>query len=349
MNKLSLRAQAYFASRLAFLINADISLFDSLFMLKMQSKNKKERDFLDQILSDVSNGNFLSKSLEKIKPRFSGLAVQIIRTGEMTGTLGVNLEYVSEELKKRQILFQKIIGALFYPLFVGLSTIGVTGMITLYILPKITPIFSSLNVSLPFSTKILIAFHFYLTRYWFWLLILFTLFISTFVFFWKRNKRFRIYCEYFCLKIPIFGHMFQYYEITQTFRTLSLLLKSNISLKESLKIISIGCTGYVYKKEYESLIENVTKGLPISSFIAINQNLFPIMVSQMIAVGESSGNLMEVSRYISEYYEKELDEIIKKLSSMLEPVLMIIMGFVVGFIAISVITPIYRITQNIKR
>jgi type IV pilus assembly protein PilC len=349
MNKISLNEQAYFASRLAFLVNAEIPMADSILMLRAQSKNKKEKDMLDKIYSDICNGSFLSKSLENIKPKFSNLSIQIIKTGEMTGNLGSNLVYVSQELKKRQILFQKIVGALFYPMCIGVATIGVTGMITLYILPKITPIFSSLKTSLPLSTKILISFHYFFTKYWWLVFIFFFLFFASFIFVWKKNEKFRLFIQNLYLKIPVFGQMFRYYEVIQTFRTLSLLLRSDVVLKDSIQIIYEGCSVDIYKKEYKTLSENVIKGLPMSVFLASNKKLFPIMVGQMISVGESSGNLIEVSSYISEYYERELDEIIKKLNSMLEPILMVVMGLVVGFVAISVITPIYQITQNIKR
>lgn len=347
--KISLREQAYFASRLAFLVGAEISLLDSLLMLRDQSKKNKEKKLINKIIDDVSQGSFLSNSLEKIKPRFSPLAIQIIRTGEMTGTLSTNLKYVSEELKKRQILFQKIISALFYPFCIGLSTIGVTSMITLYILPKIIPIFSSLKAKLPTSTRILISFHSIVTSHWIFILSIIFIFSFTFIILWKKYKNFRIRCEYVCLNVPIFGQMFRFYEITQAFRTLGLLLKSGVTLKDAIKNISNGSASDIYKKEYLLLSKSVSNGLPTSHFLAYKEILFPTMVSQMLSVGESSGNLIEVSLYISEYYERELDEIIKKLSSMLEPVLMIIMGVVVGFVAISVITPIYQITQNIKR
>lgn len=347
--KISLREQAYFVSRLAFLVGAEISLLDSLLMLRAQSKKKKEKNLINKMVEDISQGSFLSSGLEKIKPRFSTLAIQIIRTGEMTGTLSTNLKYVSEELKKRQVLFQKIIGALFYPLCIGFATIGVTGMITLYILPKITPIFSSLKAGLPMSTRILISFHSVITSYW--IFILSGVFVLSFVcvVLWKKYESFRIRCEYICLKIPIFGQMFIFYEITQAFRTLSLLLKSGVTLKDAIKNVSNGSMADIYRREYLLLSESVSRGLPASHFLSYKETLFPTMVSQMLSVGESSGNLIEVSLYISEYYERELDEIIKKLSSMLEPVLMVVMGIIVGFVAISVITPIYQITQNIKR
>lgn len=347
--RVSLREQAYFASRLAFLVGAEIPLLDGLQMLYAQAKKKKEKNLINKIVENISQGSFLSSSLEKTKPRFNMFAIQIIRTGEMTGNLSANLRYVSEELKKRQILFQKIIGAFFYPLCIGFATVGVTGMITLYILPKITPIFSSLRAELPMSTRILISFHSLVKNYWVIVLLVLLMFFTFFVILWKKSKPFKIAVQYLCLKIPIFGQIFRFYEMTQTFRALGLLLKSGVTLKDAIKNVSDGCCADIYRKEYLLLSQSVSRGLPISHFLAYKETLFPTMLSQMLSVGESSGNLVEVSTYISEYYERELDEIIKKLSSMLEPALMVIMGIVVGFVAISVIAPIYQITQNIKR
>ncbi|MSR73008.1 type II secretion system F family protein [Candidatus Parcubacteria bacterium] len=347
--QLSFREQAYFTSRLSFLIGAEISLTRSLEMLLAQSRKEKEKKMLRNIISDVFKGDFLSTSLAHSRPKFNKLAVQIIKTGEMTGTLCANLQHVSNELKKRQLLWQKIIGALFYPLCIGVATIGVTGMITLYILPKITPIFSSLNAKLPLSTRILLGFHATIVEYGIYLVIMFLIIVFTTIFCFKKYDKFRIQFELLYLKIPLFGAMLQYYEVAQTFRTLGLLLKSNVPLKDALQNISFGCLGAVYKKEYLTLSEFVTQGMPMSRFLATKPALFPLMVSQMLSVGESSGNLVEVSIYISEYFERELDEIIKKLGSSLEPILMVVMGVIVGFVAISVITPIYEITQNIKK
>jgi len=347
--KLSLKEQVYSTSRLAFLLSAHISLMDSLTMLRDQGKKKWEIKMFDDIISDISRGVFLGASLAAVEPRWNTFAVHIITTGEMTGTLTSNLQYVALELKKRQELKQKIIAALTYPLCIGVATIGVTGMITLYILPKITPIFISINSTLPLSTKILLFVHHSITHYGIYIVLLFVLCTAVIILFWKKYKIIRFGFVSFCLRLPLVGNMIRNYEMSQTFRTLHILLKTSMSLPQALIQVSLGCVACVYEREYMILSETVTKGMGLSTGLKDKESIFPVMVAHMVSVGESSGTIAEVSLYISEYYEKELDQTIKNLSSLLEPILMIVMGVVVGFVAISVISPIYEITQNIKR
>ncbi len=346
--KLSMREQAFVISRLAFLIGADISLIESLKMLREQAIQKKEKRALDFFITDVSRGIFLSSSIEKIHPPWNHFLISVIRTGEMTGTLYASLQYVAQELKKRQILVQKIIGALLYPFCIAVATVGVTGMIVLYILPKITPIFSSLGAALPFSTRMLLFVYRCVFGYGIYIGCLVFLFIVLFFYLWKKNIKFHRICERIFLRVPIVGTMIQYYEITQTFHMLNVLIKNSMSLEDSLSYVALSSVAIVYSDLYHVCAKNVAHGMRMSVSIR-ESKLFPPMVAQMLSVGESSGNIVEVSLYVSEYYEQQLDEIIKKLSSMLEPILMVILGVVVGFVAVSVISPIYEITQNIKR
>lgn len=346
---LSLKEQAYIASRLSFLIGAEVSLLQALVMLRAQSKKKKEQHIFDTLIGDISRGVFLGTSLSRITPRFSALAVHVITTGEITGTLGASLKHVAEELKKRHVLITKIISALVYPACIGIATMGVSAMIILYILPKIIPVFSSLKATLPLSTQILLGIHYTLSHYALFIFLAFGVVFVVSLFIWKKYRGVRIWLVRITLSVPLCGTIIKRYEIAQTFRTLGTLLRNNISLDVALINVSRGCVAALYEDEYRRIAHEVTRGVRMSSMLSQRPHLFPAMVSDMVGVGESSGNSMEVSLYISEYFERELDEVIKNMSSVLEPILMVIMGLIVGFVAIAVITPIYEITQNIKK
>lgn len=346
--RLSTRDQAFFAKRLAFLISAGVPLLESLHMIREQSTSRRYSWILDGVIRDVSNGQSLSKSLARQKNIFGDFAINIIAVGEATGSLSENLGYLADELKKRLELKKKVLGALIYPVFITIATLGITTLLTVYIFPKIMPIFVSLNVDLPLTTRfVLFASNF--LRHWGLLLIF--LIVAGFVaisIVLKRSKRVRFRFDQAVLKSPFLGGMIQNYNLANISRTLSLLLRGGMTLSDALPITARSTANLVYKKEFDKLAQVVEKGEKISSHLRKYKKLFPDILAQIVSVGERSGNLAETLVYLSELYESEVDESTKNLSSLIEPVLMIFMGLVVGFLAVSVITPIYGITQHLS-
>lgn len=348
-SRLSTKEQAHFAKRLAFLVKAGVPILDSLKILRRQTKSKSRSKIFDKIISDVSNGRFLSTSLKKLPNIFGDFAINIIKVGETSGTLDQNLNYLSEELKKKQALKQKIVGAFVYPIFITVATVGLTVLLTVFIFPKIRPIFDSLHVDLPISTKILIFVSDFLGNYGIYLLAGVATVIIAFLVLIKKSDYFHFIVDRLILRVPLFGKITQSYNMTNFCRTLGLLLKSGVRVTEALAITGDTTRNFVYKKECQNAAKSVMQGEKISKYLERRLELFPDIITQMIAIGESTGNLSETLVYLSELYESEVDDITKNLSSSIEPVLMIFMGLLVGFIAVSVITPIYEITQNLHR
>ncbi len=345
--RLSLREQTFFAKRLAFLINAGIPVVDSLHMLRDQTRRHSHKRVFDQIVKDAEAGQALSRSFGKFPNIFGQFAIHIIRVGESSGTLSQNLEYLADELKKKHELRRKVVGAFVYPIFITIATVGITGLLTVFIFPKIMPIFQSLNVTLPLSTRIVIAISEYLRSYGLLTLGLLVLAIIVFVFLVKRSRIIHIAFDRFVLRLPLIGVMIKYYNVANASRTLGLLLKSGSRLSEALLITADTTPNLVYKKEFAALSNAVDRGERVSVRLHAKRDYFPDILAQMVAVGERSGTLSDTLVYLSELYEAEVDDFTKNLSSMIEPVLMIAMGIIVGFVAISVITPIYGITQHL--
>ena len=346
--KLSITDQAFFAKRLSFLINAGVSLLEGLHMIREQTISKSYARVLDTVITDVSGGRSLSQSLSKFKNAFGDFAVSIISVGEQTGALSENLAYLAEELKKRQILRKKIVSALVYPIFITLATIGITSLLIVFIFPKIMPIFMSLNVALPLTTRILIFVSNFLANYGLWLLLGSVLTVIGLRILFKKSEKFHFFYDKLSLKIPVIGPMIQNYNLANVSRTLSLLLNGGMTLGEALPITARSTANFVYRYELDKLAEVEDRGDKISSHMKNYRKLFPDMLSQIISVGERSGNLSETLTYLSDMYESEVEESTKNLSSLIEPVLMVIMGVMVGFVAISIITPIYSITQGLQ-
>ncbi len=303
----------------------------------------------DNVLSDIANGQTLATSLGKFKKVFGNFAINIIKAGESSGTLTQNLNYLADELKKKQVLRKKIMSALLYPIIITIATFGITSLLVLYIFPKILPIFQSLKAELPLSTRIIINLVDILKHDGVFILLGLAVGIISFIIMLKKVPKVRFAYDGFILRLPIFGNIAKDYNLTNTTRTLGLLLKSGISLNEALYITADTTENIQYKGAFHNIAGGIMKGKSVSGLIQEHPKLFPAMIGHMIAIGEKSGNLSNTLIYLSEFYESEFEDLTKNLSSAIEPVLMIIMGLIVGFVAISVITPIYEITNHLKR
>ncbi len=345
--KFSLKEQTYFVKRLAFLINAGVPLVESLYILGDQMRAMGHIIILQKIIHDTSNGQTLSRSFAKFPKIFNEFSVQIIKVGESSGTLSQNLEYLAEELKKRQALRSKVIGAFIYPALITSATFGITIFLTVFLFPKIMPVFSSLHVKLPLSTRMMIATSDLVSHWGFLLTLGVIALIVAFTVGLKKNVRFHFLFDRIILRAPLFGKMIRFYNVSNACRTLGLLLKSGLRLSEALLVTGDTTKNLVYKKEFLHLSDVVNRGEKISLYLTKRKELFPDIMGHMVAVGERSGTLSETLVYLSQMYDAEVEDFTKNISTIIEPALMIVMGIMVGFIAISIITPIYGITQNL--
>jgi type II secretory pathway component PulF len=345
--RFSIEEQTLFAKRLSFLMNANVPLLDSLHMLKDQAKGRSRIRMFERIIGDVSQGQSLARSFGRFPRVFGQFALHIVKIGEATGTLAKNLNYLSDELKKRSILKRKIISAFIYPAVITVATFGITAFLMLYLFPKIMPIFSSLHMELPLTTRIVMWISLYLKS---WGLVTLLGIIALFIIasiVLRKYERVRAVFDQVLLKLPLLGKVATYYNVANTSRTLGIMLKSGVKLSEALPITAQTTKNLVYRKHLMALAVSVDRGEKMSIYMHRHKSAFPDMFGHLIAVGEKSGTLSETLVYLSEMYEAEVDEFTKNLSTFIEPFLMIFMGLVVGFIAVSIITPIYGITQNL--
>ena len=345
--RFSVKEQALFAKRMSFLVKAGVPLVEALSLIQEQTKSKSKARAFELIIDDVNNGQFLALSLVKHKRMFGDFAINLIRVGEESGILSQNLEYLAEELKKKEILRRKVLGALAYPIIITVATFGITGALILYVFPKILPIFSSLHVNLPLSTRILIALSNFLIAYGLWLMLGIVIFVSVFFFIQHKFESVRLFVHRAILSLPIFGNLLRSYNLANFTRSLGLLLRSGVRLTNATIMLAETTPNLAYRRKFEKVTERVLHGEPMSRELGTDSKLFPDLVPHMIAIGESTGSLSQTLLYLSELYESEVEEQTKNLSTAIEPVLMIVMGVLVGFIAVSIITPIYEITQNL--
>lgn len=337
-----------FARNLEVMIRSGMQLLPSLEILRKQTKSKTFGAILEQLIADTKNGHFLSVGLERYRSIFGDFFINLVRIGESSGTLSENLQYLAEELKKKDELQKKIRGAMVYPMFIMFATAGITAILTFVIFPKILPVLTSIKVELPLTTRIFIKISNFLFNYGLYAAGGLILLIIGFILL-LRVEKFKLGWHFFILKIPAVDETIKTVNMINFSRTLGLLLKSGIKIVEALEITASTLGNLVYRKEVFHIADGVKKGDQISKYFLERQDLFSPIFTQMIIVGENTGKLDESVLFLSNFYESELDEATKSLSNFLEPIMLLVMGAIVAFVALAIITPIYKITQTLGR
>ncbi|MEK7638330.1 MAG: type II secretion system F family protein [Patescibacteria group bacterium] len=346
--RLSLKDKMLFARHMDMMTRSGMQTLDALEILKKQTRNKSFLRMLDSLIADVRNGQFLSVGMQRYRNIFGDFFINLIKVGETSGTLSENFKYLAEELAKKGELRSKIRGAMAYPIIILFATLGITGLLSFFIFPKILPVLRSLNTTLPLSTRMFIASSEFLFAYGLYMILALILFLIVF-FMLLRIRRFKLAWHGIILKIPYVGRLSTEINIIGLSRTLNLLLRGGVKIVEALDITADTLSSLVYQDEVRRIAETVRRGEPMSRGMIANPRLFPATYAQMSSVGESTGKLDETMVFLADFYESELDNSTKSMSSVLEPALLLVMGGIVMFVAISIITPIYSMSQSLGR
>jgi type II secretory pathway component PulF len=348
MLRFSTQDQILFAKRLSMILRSGMPIMEGLHMLRDETTGGSALYIYESLVVDVSHGQPLSTGLGKFERIFGEFVVNIIKVGETSGTLHENLGYLSDELKRKQALKRKVVGALVYPALIVTATVGITLMLTVFIFPKIVPIFTSVKATLPASTRALIAISSFLGAWGLWCFLGLVAAVIAYFFALRTSYYFHRFIDGVLLRLPLFGKLSKYYNLANICRTMSILLKSDVRIVEAMELVANATRNLAYREELIRAREEIAKGQKISLQFKSHPRLFPTLMTQMITVGESTGNLGGTFSFLSEMYEEDIGELTKNLTTLLEPILMIVMGAVVGFIAISIITPIYSITTALQ-
>lgn len=341
-----LQEKVLFARHIAVAIKSGMTLNEGLKLVLSQTKSKSFKEILTTVVNDTNNGMFLSASMSKYQDVFGELFVNIVRVGETSGTLVENLNYLAVELKKKKELHSKVRGAMIYPMVILCATLGIVATLMIGVFPKILPVFSSMNIKLPLSTKILIATSTFMSTYTFYLIGGLAVFFFV-VWYISHFDFFKHAWHHTILRLPVIGGIAIKVNSATLTRTLGLLLNSGVQIIEAVNITASTLDNYVYRHELSKAGETLRRGDMLTSYLKKNTKLFPPIMTNMIEVGENTGNLVENLNYLSEFYGSDVDEVLKNLSSIIEPILLLVMGLMVGFMALSVITPIYQISQSL--
>lgn len=338
--------KAVFAKHLSVMLKAGITLSESLEIIIDSSSGKLKR-IAKQILLSVELGKNLSGALGQYPKIFSGVFISAVKIGEKSGTLHANLESLAEQLEKERQMRSKVANALLYPVVVLFAALILGLVIAFVVLPKIVPLFQGLKVSLPLSTRVLIWLSEVIKNYGIIIFIVILVFLFFSIWFCRQKFSHPI-THWIILRAPFIKNLSININLTFFCQTLGMLLKSGLSIDEALKITGDSTNNYYYKKSLKIIYDEIERGIPLATVLSKYDSLYPKMLVRMILVGEKSGKLEESLFYLADFYEKEVDAQTKTFSSSIEPLLLIVIGLVVGFLALSIITPIYSITSGIK-
>ena len=335
-----------FSRQLAVMIEAKVPLLAAIKSISGQTTNPYFAGILDSVLSDVDEGKALSESLKKHPEVFSDLYINMVQSGEVSGNLQKSLENLANNIEKNYTLTQKVKGVLYYPAFILTAFFLVGFIMVTFVIPRLMSILMETNAKLPLTTKILIWVGDFMSHWWWTVLLVIVLGIVALIYYFRSEDGKREF-DIIQLKVPIIKKVLQYVYLARFAENLSTLVRSGLPIVAALQISGKVVGNSIFEADIAEAAEKVKTGGTISEVLVNKPNFPPIMV-QMIRIGEETGKLDTTLISMSNFYSREADQIISNLSSMIEPVLIVILGIGVGVLVFSIIIPIYNIAQGIK-
>lgn len=333
-----------FFRQLSALASSKVSILGSLRTIQNQTDNPYFRGVIKRMADDVEDGSPLSESMRKYEI-FDPFVVSMIRSGEVAGRMDASVDQVADNMEKNYELTAKIRGAMLYPSVILLVTVSVGIFVTAYVLPKITVIVRDLSgeSGLPWYTEVVMAIGSFMGSYW-WAVVIVLLGGMAGMWYYVNTKDGREEWDSILLKIPVFGRLAANVFLARFAENLSVLMQGGIPMVQSLVIVSDVVNNAHYKKIILAGAENVKKGGALSETLGRHSSV-PPMVTQMVAIGEETGRLNETLKHVSDFYTKETDRMTKNLTSIIEPLLIVILGVGVGFLVLAVLVPIFSLSS----
>ncbi len=345
-SSISLDEKVVLARNLAAMLEAGLTVSRALSVMERQSKNARMKAVVSALIADVKRGTTFSSALSKFERVFSPLFVSMARAGEESGKLAESLRVVALQMERASNLTKKIRGALIYPSIVITAMVAIGILMLIYVVPTLTQTFQELGTELPPTTEFVIFVSTFLTEHTLTSLGGIFLFIMLLIAFVRTTLGKRA-SDWLLLRIPVIGNLVVEINSARTARTLASLLSAGVDVMFSLTITRDVVSNHYFKNVLAEAEAAVTKGVPMSQSFAKHSELYPPLVSEMIAVGEETGRVSELLRETAEFYEDSVERQTKDLSTIIEPVLMLVIGAAVGFFAVSMISPIYQLSSSI--
>jgi len=346
-NSVKLSEKIMFTKNVSGMLRAGLSLSRALVVLGKQTKNEYFKKIITSLLETIDKGSSLSEGLAKYPRVFSSLFVAMVKSGEESGGLPAALSDIGVNLEKTYALNRKIKSALMYPSII-IAVIVIIGILMfVYVVPTLVATFKDLGAELPTSTKIIIFLSDFISGNVVWIVVILLVLVAGgyAAFRMKSTKRM---IDFVSVRVPVLGTLIQEINAARTARTLSSLISSGVDISRAITITKEVLQNTYYKTVLDEALSAVERGEPISGVFKRHLTLYPVMLGEMMEVGEETGKLTGMLSDVALFYEGEVEAKTKDLSTIIEPVLMVFIGAAVGFFAVSMLSPMYSIMDSIQ-
>ncbi len=340
--------KVFFTENLKVMIHAGLSISEALHTLALQAEKKSFRKVITMVKTDVESGKLLSLSLAKFPKIFTSIFVSMVEIGEVSGTLENVLQELTMQMKKDYDLRSRVKGAMTYPVVVMVAMLGITVGLVTFVLPQLLGVFASFgDVKLPLATRVLMAITNFTQAHGIALAAGIAVSVIVAVAFFRTKIGISIF-DRATINLPIIGPIARKVNLARFSRTVSGLLHTDIPVIQAFGVTSQVLGNVHFRNATLDAVERIKKGEGIGKSLSAHGKLFPPLLVQMVLVGERAGNVDELLADIAAFYEQQVDQVLGNLSSIIEPILILMLGGMVGGIALAVITPIYALTQSIS-
>ncbi|MEX2043521.1 MAG: type II secretion system F family protein [Patescibacteria group bacterium] len=346
LSRVSMKDRVIFTRQLGTMIKSGLPIVQALNILSEQTQNRKFKGVIEQISTGIEGGSSFSSMLAKYPNVFDRVYINMTKAGEASGRLDETLERLAVQQEKAYGIIKKVRGALLYPAFVLVALVAATVLMLIVVIPPLKAIFEDAGANLPLATQVLIKLSDAMLGFWY-LFILGALVLGVVGRQFLKSDSGKSALDRFKLKMPIFGTLFKKIYVARFTRTLASLIGGGVPILQALEIVGESVGNGVYEKALQKAAKDVEGGAQLSTPIRGNPN-FPPLVSQMISVGEQTGKMDEVLSKLADFYEEEVDNLVKNLTTLMEPLLMVVMGTAVGGLLIAILMPIYNLGSVIN-
>lgn len=343
--KINLKDKIIFTKQLAIMIRGGLPLVEAISALQEQTENARLMEIIGAIKTDISGGMALSKALSKYPTVFPNYYIAVVASGEKSGKLEKVLESLAEQLQKDYDLMAKVKAAISYPIVIVIALVGVMVLMLIFVVPKLKSIFDSMGVTLPLPTRMLIGTSDFMVQYWY---IVIVVVIAAYygIKKWSATKRGALTIDTFKIKIPIFGPLVKKIYLARFARTSGTLVASGLPMLEIVSTVKEVVANQYYVPVFNAIYQDIESGVAFSRALK-KHDIFPAMISQMVSVGEKSGKIDDILFQLADFYDKEVEATTASLASLIEPILILVIGAGIGVAIASIILPIYSLVNVI--
>lgn len=334
-----------FTRQFSTMISSGIPVLECMSILQEQATDKGFSWCLGDIIAKVESGSDLSSALAEHPKVFESIYVNMIKAGEASGQLDIILSRLAEYQESSQKLKREIKSAMTYPVISLCLIIGISVFLMVYIVPKFEKVFKDLGVELPVPTKVVMSVSFAMQNYFHWIALAIIILVVALILY-KRTESGAFQFDWLMLKFPVFGSLFQKVALSRFARTFSTLISSGVPILGALEIVGSTAGNRVLERAVGNARESIRQGEPLAKPLT-EEDIFPPMVVRMIAIGEKSGALEQLLAKISDFYDEQVSASVESLTSMIEPLMIGVMGFIVGGIVLAIFLPIFKIQQSL--